>query len=193
MSRGPTRNRRSMARARLEADAAATGQPLPPLPGTPAKKPRHVEDDEQEALFTWAELAKARWPDLALLYAIPNGGKRATFEAARLRKQGVKAGVLDLDLPIASYIAGPVEPHYGDDGSVKMARPVRYIGLRIELKRPIVKGEDKPVVSAAQAWWASNLQRVGHCVCVCYGWAQAKEAIEAYLHGRPVPHQWSPK
>lgn len=32
----------------------------------------------------------------SLIYAIPNGGKRNLFEAARLKRQGVTAGVSDL-------------------------------------------------------------------------------------------------
>lgn len=32
----------------------------------------------------------------SLIYAIPNGGKRNPFEAARLKRQGVTAGISDL-------------------------------------------------------------------------------------------------
>ena len=34
----------------------------------------------------------------SLIYAVPNGGKRNKFEAVRLKRQGVTAGVSDLHL-----------------------------------------------------------------------------------------------
>ena len=61
----------------------------------------HPESQEQQALFSWAEYAKGLHPELGLLYHIPNGGKRDKLEAARLKLEGVKAGVPDLCLPVA--------------------------------------------------------------------------------------------
>lgn len=48
-----------------------------------------------------ALLPSERFPELALLYHVPNGGSRNKIEAARLRAQGVKSGVPDLCLPVA--------------------------------------------------------------------------------------------
>lgn len=56
--------------------------------------PIPTEAEEQIALFEWARLQTGRFPELALLYHVPNGGSRNKIEAARLRAQGVKSGVL---------------------------------------------------------------------------------------------------
>ena len=63
------------------------------------------EAGAQETLFNWAQYQYARYPELELLYHIPNGGKRDARTAANLKRQGVKAGVPDLHLPVA--LGGP--------------------------------------------------------------------------------------
>lgn len=52
-------------------------------------------------LFTWAMWQQEGRPELKLLYHVPNGGKRDKRTATALRRQGVKAGVPDLCLPVA--------------------------------------------------------------------------------------------
>lgn len=114
----------------------------------------HKESDEQISLFQWAKLMQARHPELLLLHSIPNGGKRNRLEAARLKREGVLAGVSDVFLPVAR-------------GS--------YHGLYIELK---VKG-GKP--SDNQKWWIEETTKQGYYSTVCFGWVEAKEVIERYL------------
>lgn len=65
------------------------------------KKPTPHEANEQEALFRWTVFVRGRFPEIELLYHIPNGGSRNKLEAANLKRQGVKAGVPDLCLPVA--------------------------------------------------------------------------------------------
>lgn len=36
-----------------------------------------LEEIEQEHVFLWASMEERAYPELAMLYAIPNGGKRA--------------------------------------------------------------------------------------------------------------------
>lgn len=122
-------------------------------------RPRHIEDDHQKALFQWAALK----PELATLFAIPNGGKRNPREAARLKAQGVKSGVPDVYLPLPSG---------------------RFHGLFIELKRPIVKGEAKPVLSKEQGVWLEVLAKQGYRAEVCFGWLAARDVILDYLRGQ---------
>jgi len=43
-----------------------------------------TEEAEQTALFAWAALAKNSYPELELLFAIPNGGKRDKGTGAKL-------------------------------------------------------------------------------------------------------------
>ena len=47
--------------------------------------PIPTEAEEQIALFEWARLQTGRFPELALLYHVPNGGSRNKIEAARQR------------------------------------------------------------------------------------------------------------
>ena len=60
-----------------------------------------LEDAEQRVIFQWAAMETAACPELWLLYAIPNGGKRAIKTAIALKAQGVKSGVPDMCLPVA--------------------------------------------------------------------------------------------
>ena len=120
-------------------------------------QPVAKEAQEQTMLFEWARLSITKYPELELLFAIPNGGSRNLIEAAHLKAQGVKPGVPDICLPVPS---------------------VRYTALYIELKRR--KGG---VVSDAQRGWIAALNRVGCRAVVCHGWDEAREEIERYLGG----------
>lgn len=117
-----------------------------------------TEAQEQEALFRWAEYQKNVFPELALLYHIPNGGSRDVREAHNLRMQGVKSGVPDLMLPV---------PRGG------------YHGLFIEMKR--LKGG---VVSDSQKGWLAALRKQGYRCEVCRGYEAAVTVIRDYLGGK---------
>lgn len=112
------------------------------------------EAQEQIALIQWVNLQSGKYPELALLYHIPNGGSRHPAEAARLKQQGVKAGVPDLCLPVARG---------------------GYNGLYIELKA----GRNKP--TPLQNEWLGWLNQQGYKAVVCWGWQAAKDEIMAYL------------
>lgn len=116
------------------------------------------EHQEQAALFAWAQLAQGRWPELSLLHAIPNGGKRSPATAALLKAEGVKPGVPDICLPVSRS---------------------GFHGMYIELKR--CKGGK---VSAEQKIWLASLEKEGYKCAVCHGWDSAREEIERYLEGR---------
>lgn len=64
------------------------------------KLPVPTEAQEQMTLFSWAAMQSGKYPELNLLYHVPNGGSRHKAEAGRLRAEGVKAGVPDLCLPV---------------------------------------------------------------------------------------------
>lgn len=192
MTRRAHRNRTTLARAKAEAEAFARGERLPPVAGSKPRK--HIEDDEQEKLVKHVFGTKERpgavlqYPVLDLLFAIPNGGTRVkqstkkgtfSFEAARMKRQGVRAGVLDLNLPAPKVCT-----------LNEFKALVKYCGLWIELKRPWVVGESNQYPSPEQREWRDRLVAAGHCVCLCYGWEQAWASLEAYVTGRMVPHQW---
>lgn len=119
--------------------------------------PIPTEAEEQTALFSWAEFAQAQYPELALMFHVPNGGSRHQIEAARLKAQGVKPGVPDIFLPV---------PRGG------------YHGLYIELKR-----RDKRLskISNAQKIWLTALGGQGYKCLVCFGADEAEREITNYL------------
>lgn len=117
-----------------------------------------LEHEEQAALFAWAQIAAHEHPALALLYHIPNGGFRFKATAAAMRRQGVRAGVPDICLPVARG---------------------GFHGLYLELKR-FQRGV---TLRASQRRWLAALAAEGYCVGVCRGWEAARAAILAYLAG----------
>lgn len=116
------------------------------------------ESAEQTAVFQWAAYRTGVYPELDLLYHVPNGGSRNHIEAARLKAQGVKAGVPDLVLPVARG---------------------KHHGLYIELKRQ--KGGR---LSDDQKKWLDELTEQGYLAVRCDGSEAAIKTIEDYLRGR---------
>lgn len=112
------------------------------------------ENAEQEALFQWAAYNVGRFPELRLMYHIPNGGKRNKAEAANLKRQGVKAGVPDIHLPVARGV---------------------YHSLYIEMKAGNNTATEK------QLSWIADLAEQGNATVVCYGWKAASAVIEKYM------------
>lgn len=113
------------------------------------------EHHEQVAIFNWAKLHMAKYPQLENLFAIPNGGQRSKVTGAMLKAEGVRAGVPDLCL------AYPITP---------------YAGLFIELKR-----RDGGKVSTAQADWINRLNQAGYLAIVAFGAKEAVNEIIKYL------------
>lgn len=118
---------------------------------------RRSEATEQEALITWCRIFENRYPELKMIYHIPNGGSRNRLEAANLKRQGVKAGVPDLCLPVPK------------DG---------YHGLYIEMKYGKNKQTDN------QEEWMERLRQYGYRTAVCYGADEARETIKQYIGWR---------
>lgn len=112
------------------------------------------EHDEQVKLFQWARMSEGRRPELALLFAIPNGGKRHVAVARKLKAEGVKAGVPDICLPVARF-------------------PWR--ALYIELKH----GHNTATLE--QKKWLLLLTQAGNRAEVAYEFEGAKALIEEYL------------
>lgn len=109
------------------------------------------EAREQEAFIEWCEWNKV------LIFAIPNGGSRHPAEAMNLKRQGVKAGVPDLFIPIASG---------------------EYHGLFIEMKY----GKNKPTES--QRLWIEVLKRQGYETAVCWSCGEAITTTTNYLKSK---------
>ena len=113
------------------------------------------EQSEQKWLIEWSQQPSIRekYPELALLYHIPNENKDK-ITATILKTIGVKKGVPDLHLPVP---AG------------------KYHSLYIEMKA--ADGKPEP----DQLWWRDKLKEHGNAHAICYGWKHASEVLEWYL------------
>lgn len=103
---------------------------------------------EQCAVIDYCKIR--RYP----VFAIPNGGSRNKAEAAKLKAEGVSAGVPDLFIPI---------PKQG------------YHGLFIEMK----VGKNR--TSLEQDEWLALLRKNGYRAEVCYGADAAIKTIDDYI------------
>lgn len=106
-------------------------------------------------LFAWAEWERIDRPELGLLFAVPNGGRRDKVTGARLKAEGVKAGVPDVWLPVARG---------------------RWHGLVIELK-----ADESKRPSKEQTEWLTQLMEQGYFATVAAGTEAAKRLIVSYL------------
>lgn len=130
---------------------------------------KHVEHEHQVNLMTWA--GWIRLPDAPdiepgsflsdYLHAVPNGGRRNPREGARLKAEGVKAGVSDLFLPIARQ---------------------GKAGLWVELKAP----GKKPTPD--QRAWLARMTRAGYRAEWCDNWTKAAAILADYT-GTTAPRQ----
>ena len=119
-----------------------------------------TEHDIQVDLIRWADANTPRYPELAMLYAIPNGGRRSIGQAVKLKAEGVKPGVLDLHLPVARG---------------------GYHGCWIEMKKP------GGTTSPAQAHWMHALALHGHKVALCTSSEAAQQVLLDYLTSEGTP------
>lgn len=116
-----------------------------------------VEHQHQVTVATWALLHERKYPELALLYAIPNGGQRHAAVASKLKAEGVKPGVLDLNLPVARG---------------------GFLGLWIEMKAGTNTTTDH------QDRWINGLAGQGHLVALCWTADWAIEILADYTKGK---------
>ena len=94
-----------------------------------------TEAQHQINVIKWTQQPgiRRKYPELKLLYHIPNERKCSQIQGRQLKLQGVKSGVPDLHLPVARG---------------------EYLSLYIELKA------EKGKVSDNQNWWITELQEV---------------------------------
>tara|TARA_R110000868_G_scaffold376148_7_gene640967 strand:+ start:2308 stop:2673 length:366 start_codon:yes stop_codon:yes gene_type:complete len=109
------------------------------------------EHDIQKAFFQWLHYQK--FDGVELFHAIPNGGARHPAVGAKLKAEGVKAGALDTQWPVARG---------------------GFIGLAIEFKVP----DGNP--SKEQRDRMDKLQREGWCVALCWNWEAAARFVQGY-------------
>lgn len=113
-----------------------------------------TESEKQIALFEWAKWNYAKYPELKLMYHIPNEGKRSVSTGARLKREGLKKGVADICLPC------PRGKHHG---------------LYMELK-----SEDGKA-SKEQIDFLYAVCKEGYSAHICYGAENAINVLKWYL------------
>ena len=114
---------------------------------------RNDEHRLQVECVRWFRLAHPR----LLLYAVPNGGQRNAIVAAKLKAEGVLAGVPDLFLAVPSGTAH---------------------GLYIEMKNG-----KKGVVSESQRTVMAALEAQGYATAVCRSFDEFHTTVDEYLNG----------
>ncbi len=108
-----------------------------------------TEHQEQTMLCVW--MTKNNIPH----FAIPNGGMRNAKEGFKFKREGVKAGIPDLMIPVPTKA---------------------YHGLFLELKR-IHGGR----LSDTQAYWLAYFNSVGYHARIANGFDEAVNIITNYL------------
>lgn len=121
-----------------------------------------LEGDLQEAIFKWAETLIPKYPELEWFHSVPNGGKRNSFEAQNLKKQGVTPGILDLHLPVARG---------------------GFHGMMIELKKPGSKCEK---ARKEQEAYIEFLTAQGYATMLSNSFDEVKSCVMGYLEGRLI-------
>lgn len=116
----------------------------------------HYEHDFQAAVFQWADDNLDNMPELAMMYAVPNGGHRLKSVGAKMKREGAKAGYPDINLDVARD---------------------NWHGLRIELKCR----DNKPTPS--QWDWLHRLRREGYKTAVCRDLSSVVSLVTSYLKG----------
>jgi len=125
-------------------------------PAAPKRRPAvDYEGMEQAALFTW--LAVRHPAAHRLAFHVPNGGHRVKAVAGKLKKQGVRAGVSDIVLPMARG---------------------GYFGLYMEFK---ASPPHDASVSTSQTAFLVGVEMQGYMGVVCRGFDEARQVIEGYM------------
>jgi len=115
------------------------------------------ENQHQALVVKWSQQAaiRSKWPELKLLFHIPNERICSVQQGANLKRMGVKRGVPDLCMPVARGA---------------------YHGLFIEMKT------ESGTATSDQKWWGDQLKAQGYMWAVCKGWESAVKLLEIYLN-----------
>lgn len=121
---------------------------------TTRKPPTDEEHRIQCSCVRWFALKYPHYR--GLLFAVPNGGRRDAVTGAKLKDEGVLAGVADL---------------------IFLKRNSRYCGLLIEMKKP--KGKQ----SESQKEWEQIINSLGEFKYVCcHSFDEFRDEVEDFLN-----------
>ena len=118
-----------------------------------------TEHAEQVAVIDWCFYHLAQYPELDLLFAVPNGamlggGKMGAIRMSSLKAEGLRPGVCDLCLPVARR---------------------GFHGAFIEMKT------ETGTLSENQKEFINAVERQRYFTAVCYGADDAIKTLEWYL------------
>lgn len=136
---------------------------------------RCSEHEEQVAVIQWCDWNKNRFPGIEKIFAIPNGAKAAyrklssgksfSPEGQKLKREGRRSGVPDLELPLARG---------------------GYFGLFIEMKAEGGK------VDQNQDDYIRYLNHHGYLAVACWGSEEAINVLEWYCSLPPTEPKCEP-
>ena len=121
-----------------------------------------TEHAEQVTVIDWCFAMTRTYPELDLIFAIPNGamlggGRLGAIRANALKAEGLRPGVCDLFLP---------------------APRGKWHGMFIEMKTQIGKLSDN------QKEFIARVEEQGYYTAVCYGADEAIEQLKFYLQSK---------
>lgn len=117
-----------------------------------------TESQAAEAVWAWRNLMLHKYPDLNMLFHVPNEGKRSWVHGKLMKNSGMCAGVPDWFLPVSRH---------------------GWHGLAIEQKS--ANGR----LTKNQSAWLSNLAEQGYMAVVCVGQDAVTRTLEDYLTQTP--------
>lgn len=119
-----------------------------------------TEHDEQVAFFDYVNMMtkqeRTHWRLGYVIHAIPNGGHRHPAVAMKLKREGVKPGVPDIEDPVASR---------------------GFYAMHIEMKR-----RKDYSISDEQREFMANLRACGRLTVIARGWEEAAAWWRWYHH-----------
>lgn len=105
---------------------------------------KRSETTEQIALFNWAKRTESILPELALMYHVPNEGKRSN--GGILKAAGLKSGVPDICLPVANngFHGLYIELKFGKNKATKAHKSIWQCLMHKAIKRRCAMEQRKP-------------------------------------------------
>lgn len=125
------------------------------------------ESGQQKALFLWAAQSVGKYPQLAYMFAVPNGFFATIAQKGKMKAEGLRNGVPDIFLPVWKI---------GD-------RRV-FHGCFIEMKIEKYRNRKNGGCSEEQIDFINYAASAGYYCKVCYNWMEARDTLIAYLEGK---------
>lgn len=140
---------------------------------TPEQLAGDSEHSQQVALFAWAALNVGKYPQLAYMFAIPNGFFGSAEQKAKMKAEGLRTGVCDVFLP--TPIRKRDYQGFGEDWKYG------YHGCFIEMKIEKYRNHKDGGCSETQIDFINHVVHEGYYCKVCYNWEEARDILIKYI------------